>query len=42
MREKAFSLAHQKVFMACAYEMLPLSNLVKYVLIYKESKNKVL
>lgn len=41
MREKAFSLAYERVFTACACEMLPLSNLIKYVYIYKEGKTKV-
>lgn len=41
MREKAFSLAYERVFMACAYEMLSLSDLIKYVYIYKEGKDKV-
>lgn len=41
MRQKAFSLAYERVFMACAYEMLPLSNLVRCMYLYREGKNKV-
>lgn len=38
---KAFSLAYEGLFMAYAYKMLLLSNLTKYVYIYKEGKNRV-
>lgn len=41
MREKAFSLAYEKVFMACIYEMLPSSNLTSCVYTYKENNNQV-
>lgn len=37
MIEKAFSLAYERIFVACAYKMLPLSNLIKHAYIYKVS-----